>query len=348
MEDIRFFKLTGYNSVIDFSADARFIIIGSYDGSFKVFDTANNKIYCKTKLKGPKRDIDIRHIGISFDNKYAAFSALGKVFLMNIEQKAIVWEYEYSRAERVMTTPFCFFNQSLRLLIPDGDCLLIYDIENRDLHNIILPDGAGFTDCIAVNPSNTRIAYKSLNDSWDIRLDRKGNVTSYSNEYKEDMSDRIFIYDTASGQLQKTIHVPYPPQKSYSKYMKFVDNETLLIQRQAFGLSYFDVNTKIEKLTRKWEEILGFNPSSYLMRNIKISDDGRYLFFNKEIPNSKQWLDDLEYILLDMAENKILFRKKMRENPAVFHFSTKQFAYIKHERDENYYRTDYLCIGEIQ
>ena len=84
MEKETSYKLVGYNSIIDFSADAKLIIIGGYDGSFKVFDTTQNKICCKTKLKGSSSDINIRHQDISFDNKYAAFSALWKVFWKNI------------------------------------------------------------------------------------------------------------------------------------------------------------------------------------------------------------------------------------------------------------------------
>jgi WD40 repeat protein len=355
-------KLTGYNNIIDFSADAKFIIIGGYDGSFKVFDTAQSKVYCKTKLKGSSSDIIIHHQDINFDNRYAAFSALGKVFLMNIKQKEIVWEYEYSKAERAKTIPFCFFNQSLRLLIPDGDRLLIYNIENGDLLTITLSDGAGWTDCIAINPSDTHIAYKSGNGSWDIRLDREGNVTSYSNEYKEDMSDKIFIYDISTGKSSKVLKVPYPQirgrQIALSGNMKFVDDETILIYRKAFGFSCFNIKLGKETDSVNWKQ-KGFEFGDF--SEAKIYAQGIFVLFNNATPDPKsiEYNGDtatrysfpipggLEYILYDTQEDKVIYRQKIGEAKATFHLETRQFAYIEREWDENHKRTDYLCIRAI-
>ena len=47
MEDKIAYKLTGYNSLVDFSADAKYIIISGYDGGFKVFDTTKAKFVAK-------------------------------------------------------------------------------------------------------------------------------------------------------------------------------------------------------------------------------------------------------------------------------------------------------------
>ena len=357
------YKLTGYNSVIDFSADAKYIIISGYDGGFKVFDTTQNKICCKTKLKGSSNDIIIRYQGISFENKYVAFSALGKVFVMDIARKEIIWEYEYSKAERMMTVPFCFFNQSSRLLIPDGDRLLVYDIEHEKSHNIALPDGAGWTDCIAVSPNDTHIAYKSGNGSYDIRLDREGNILSYTNEYKEDLSGSVFIYDVATGKCLKILETPYPPiramQIALSGNMKFVDDETILIYRKAFGFSCFNIKSGIETHAIKWHK-KGFLSRSFGKAKIYAKD--RFVLFNNETPDPKTIKyngdiaveytvpipDGLEYILYDTKEDKVIYRQKNGEQPTAFHPETKQFAYIKREYDENYKRTDYLCIREIE
>ena len=137
--------------------------------------------------------------------------------------------------------------------------------------------------------------------------------------------------------------------------MKFVNNDTLLIQRKAFGLSCFDVNTGVEKFTNTWKQITGLEPpKGHALRNLQISDNGRYMLFNKETPDPKrlpnEWVipipDGLEYILYDTAENKILYRYKNGEYPAAFHFETQQFAFIKTEHDENYRRSQYLCICE--
>ncbi|MDR1897793.1 MAG: hypothetical protein LBR10_13490 [Prevotellaceae bacterium] len=349
MDNIKSYKLTGYNSTIDFSADAKYIIIGGYDGGFKVFDTANNKICCKTKLKGAKSDIDILHTGSSFDNKYAAFSALWKIFVMDLQKGEIIWEFEFSKAERRTSSPFCFFNKSSKIVIPNGDNLLIYNIETQQSQYIKLPDGAGWTDCLTVSPDDALVAYKSCNDEHSIFITYKTYYTA--------LDDRVFIYNTTNGKLHKTINVPYPQQVrgqiSISKYMKFVDNDTLLIQRKAFGLSWFNINTGVEKFTHTWEQIIGLKPINCSLRNLQISDNGRYILFNKETPDPKrlpdEWVipipDGLEYILYDIAESKILFRHKNGESPATFHFETQQFAFIKTEYDENFRCLQYLCIG---
>jgi WD40 repeat protein len=363
MEDKIAYKLTGRNSIIDFSADAKHIIIGGYDGGFKVFDTTQSKICCKTKLKGSSNDVIIRHQDISINNKHVAFSALGKVFVMDILKKEIIWEYEYSKAERVMTVSFCFFNQSSRLVIPDGDSLLIYDIENRKSYNIALPDGAGWTDCIAVSPNDSHIAYKSCNDSYDIRLDRNGIITSKSNEYKEDMSDKIFIYDIVAGKCLNVINVPYPPiqamQIAISGQMKFIDDETILINRKTIGFSCFNIKSGNETSSINWKK-KGFEFG--IFKEAKIYANGRFVLFNNATPDSKTIKykgniaieytipipEGLEYILYDTKEDKIIYQQKNGESPAAFHSETKQFAYLKREWDENYKCTDYLCIRKIE
>ena len=356
-----FYKLTGYNSIIDFSADAKFIIIGGYDGSFKVFDTTQNKICFKTKLKGSSSDVDVRHQDISFDNKYVAFSALQKVFVIDIAKKEIIWEFEHSKAERTTSSPFCFFHNSSHLVIPNGDNLLIYDVESGLSHSIALPYGAGWTDCIAINPNDTNVAYKSCNGTNDIRLDSNGNILSMVGN--EDLSDKIFIYNIASGECEKIINIPYPPiramQISISKNMKFVDNETLLISRKTLGFSYFNIKSGIKTHFVDWQK-KGFDFGRF--ESAKIYTNGRFVLFNNATPNPESIVydsngiatqysvnipDGLEYILFDIKEDKIIYRQKNGETPMTFHPDSKQFAYIKREYDENDKRTDYLCIREI-
>ena len=167
---------------------------------------------------------------------------------MDIAKKEVIWEFEFSVAERMLTVPFCFFNHSSQLIMPDGDRLL-YDIETEKSHNIILPEGAGHTDCIAVSPNDTHIAYKSMNGSYDLRFDREGNITSYTNEYKENMSDKVFIYDIATGKCVKTINVLCPPNRVtqnitlVSRAMQFVDNETIVINRRPVAFSYYNIQS---------------------------------------------------------------------------------------------------------
>lgn len=355
------YKLAGYNSIIDFSDDGKFIIIGGYDGSFKVFDTVQNKICCKTKLKGSSSDVDIRNQGISFNNKYAAFSALRKVFVMDIAKKEIIWEFEFSKAERVTSSPFCFFHHSSRLAIPNGDNLLIYDIETGKSQSIALPDGAGWTDCIAANPSDTSIAYKSCNGPNDIRLDNDGNILSTNNN--DDLSDKVFIYDIETGKCQKVLNVPYPSiqgmQISISGNMKFIDNETVLISRKTIGFSYFNIKSGVETYSINWHK-KGFDFGRFEKAKIYAID--RFVLFNNETPDPKTIIygdngivtqysvpipDGLEYILYDTKEDKIIYRQKSGEPATAFHPDTKQFAYTKREYDENDKRIDYLCIREI-
>ena len=347
------FKLTGESRALAFSADGKLIIIGGYDGGFKVFDTDKKKVIYKTKLKGPKSDIDIRHIGISFDNKYAAFSALWKVFVMSLETGEIVWEFEYSEAERMSSSPFCFFNRSSKLVIPNGDKLLIFDMGTRQSQYIDLPEGAGWTDCLAISPDDTLVAYKSNNDEHSIFI-------TY-HVHRVALDDRVFIYDTKNGALHKTLPIPSPPVKGFqvthSQYMKFISDTTLLIQRKAYGLSCFDVDIGTELFTHQWKDIVNFDFLGCTLRNPQISDNGKYILFNKEtplperLPNEKviPIPEGLEYVLFDLAEYRILYRhpQKIGESPAAFHFATQRLAYTKSEWDENDRRTEHLYIYQI-
>jgi WD40 repeat protein len=357
------FKLTGYGCVIDYSFDGKYILIGDYDGGFKLYDVEKNTLHFKMpKLKGPKNDIEIRNIGISPDNKYAAFSALWKVFVLDAAQKKIIWEYEYSRAERMTSRPFCFFHHTPRLLIADGDSLLLHDIETNQSRRITLPEGAGWTDCIAISPDDTRIAYKSCNGPHDIRLDRQGNVLPKNDENNNVLDDKVFLYDTATGALLKILNVPYQNinghQISLSGNMGFPDGKTLLILRKALGLTWFDLASGKELFTRTWEDMQFFSAKAeYRDRDLKLSTCSRYILFNKLAPvpdparPPEQWgyrlPDCYEYVLYDSKENEVLYRAKLGEAPASFHITTKQFAYIKTERDEAYHATRYLVSGEI-
>ncbi len=181
MDNEKRIKLTGENIRVDYSSDGNYIIIGGYDGGVKIFDVSEEKICCKTKLKGSKNEINVCSIGMSCDNKYAAFSAQKKVFVMDISRKEIIWEFAFSPQERTYSSKFCFFHQSNQLVVPDGDRLLVHDIETGGNRYISLPEGAGRTDCLAVNPSDSYIAYKSGNGVWDLRMDREGNILSDCN-----------------------------------------------------------------------------------------------------------------------------------------------------------------------
>jgi WD40 repeat protein len=286
------FKLTGYNNLVDFSGDGKYILISGYDGGFKVFDTAQNKICLKTKLKGPKSAVDIRHHGIGFDNGVVAFSALGKVFVMDIARNGAVWEFEYSKAERVTGGVFLFFNRSLRLAVPNGDTLLIHDLETGASRSIALPFGAGWTDCVAISPDDKLIAYKSGNGPHDIRLDNSGAILSTDNN--DALNDKIFIYDIATGKCVQTLSVPYPnvhgSRMSLSGNMIFMDNEIVLINRNPALFSVFHIITGEEYTLVDWRERgyeFGIFDGAKIYRNgiggIRIDGCGEHIYFKNSI-----------------------------------------------------------------
>jgi WD40 repeat protein len=355
------FKLTGYNNLVDFSGDGKYILISGYDGGFKVFDATQNKICLKTKLKGPKNAVDIRHHGISFDSGVVAFSALGKVFVMDIARKETVWEFEYSKAERVTSGLFLFFNHSPRLVIPNGDTLLIHDLETGTSRSIALPFGAGWTDCVAISTDDKLIAYKSGNGPHDIRLDNNGRILSTDNN--DALDDKIFIYDIATGRCVQTLSVPYPSvrgnQMSLSGNMIFMDNETLLINRNPALFSGFHIKSGEEYTLVNWSK-RGYEFGTF--DGAKIYRSGGLVLFNNQTPVPDSIVrnesgiatryatpipDGLEWILYDTETDKAIYRQKNGEYSATFHPDTKRFAYIERERNENGKRTDYICIREL-
>lgn len=356
------YKLTGNNTLVDFSADAHYIIISGYDGGFKIFDTLQNGIYYRTRLKGSKSDINIRNQAISPDKKYAGFSALNKIFVVDVSQKEIIREYEYSKEERTLSSTFCFFHHSPRIAFPDGEYLWIHDIETGCSHCIALPHGAGMTDCIAIDPTDKIIAYKSSNGVNDIRLDREGNIVSTENN--EELRDKVYIFEIETGKCLKILSVPYPhvwgAQTYLSRTMKFVDMETVLIWRKGYGFSYFNIRTGAEMRTIDWHK-KGFVCGEFEKAKIYAGD--RFILFNNATPDSGSIVFDdsgrivksyslpipegLEYILYDTQEDRVIYQQKIGEASATFHPETKQFAWIKREYDENYKRSEYLCIREL-
>lgn len=355
-------RLTGFNHMLDFSDDAKYMLISSYDGDFKVFDCVRNEICFKNKLKGSKSDIDIRHHGISFDNRFAAFSAFWKIFVFDIMRNESVLEFEYSRAERRANGPFCFFNRSPRLAIPNGDRLTIHDVETGKADQIALPHGAGYTDCIAVNPSDTLIAYKSGNGPYDVRLDRNGKVLSISNN--EALDGKIFIYDIATGKCARILSVPYSyirgMQMSLSENMTFMDDETLLINRKPASFSCFHVKFGKETTLVDWKA-KGFEFGQF--GKAKIYQNGTLALFNNVTPtpgsvvrnekgvairHSVQVPDGLEWILYSIKNNKTIYRHKSGEFASMaLHPGTKQLAYLERRHEKNGRRVDYLCFRKL-
>ena len=334
MEKEKIFRLTGTSRIVDFSADGSLIIIGDHDGGFKVYDIARNVINCKTRLKGPRSDLVINNQDISSDNRYAAFSCLHKVFVMDISKKEVIREFDFSGEERQASVPFCLFRQSPQLLIPNGDNLLIHHIDTDESRSITLPGGAGWTDCVAVSPDDALVAYKSNNDGLD---------------------DRIFIYDARTGKHQYTIMVPYPSVRGRQVFIcrniRFVDNDTLLVLRKGIGLSYFRISTGSEILTRTWDD-MGFK-SVHSFWDAKISVDAHEVLFRAETPDPgypDEWYvnvaDGYEYVLYDIIHNKILFRTRLGESPACFHLPSGQLASIKTEYGKG--RSRYLVIEEMK
>ncbi len=364
INEIRF-KVTGYNENLEISPDGRYLLIGGYDGGFKVFDREQSKICCKTKLKGPKSGSAIRHLAMSYDSKYAAFSAQKKVYVMDIAKKEIIWEFAFSPQERCYSTAFCFFHHSQKLVIPDGDRLLIHDIETAQDRFIPLPEGAGATDCLALNPSDTHIAYKSGNGVWDLRMDREGNILSDCNDPSDDLSDKIYVYELATGICSLILQVPYPRiraiQVNLSRFMRFVDDTTVMISRKTIGFSYFNSTTGDEIGLLDWKK-KGFEFAAFQFDHPQLYCNGRFVLFNNATPDpdtikrdengvAKEYAidcpDGWEWVLYDIKEDKYVWRKKLGQSPVVFHPDTKAICYIIHERDDNDKRTDYLCICDI-
>lgn len=225
-------------------------------------------------MKGSKRDINIRNQAISPDNKYAGFSALNKIFVVDVSRKEIIREYEYSKEERTLSSTFCFFHHSSRIAFPDGEYLRIHDIETGCSHSIALPHGAGMTDCIAIDPIDKIIAYKSSNGENDIRLDREGNIISTENN--EELRDKVYIFEIETGKGLNILSVPYPHvwgvQTHLSRTMKFVDMETVLIWRKGYGFSYFNIRTGTEIRTIDWHKRGSFAENSRKQKSMQEID----------------------------------------------------------------------------
>ncbi|NDV95704.1 hypothetical protein D0T84_12375 [Dysgonomonas sp. 521] len=328
------FKLTGQTNIITYSSDGSLIIISDYDGGFKIYDVKKEKLIFKTKIKGKKSDIIIHYHDISCDNRFAAFSCDFKVFIVDIAKKEIIKEISYSKEiERQATSPFCFFRTSAKIAIPNGGELIIYDIETENSIRIKLPSGAGWTDCLATNANDTIIAYKSNND---------------------ELRDKVYIYDLADGKLLNTVKVPYPigyRQEYICRDIRFVDEKTFVILRKAFGISHFDADSGKEVQTITWDT-MGFR-TVHAFWESAILDDCRYILFYKETNTANdpdEWHvdpEEVELILYDSGEKKIVSVKKTGMCPASFYVPDKRLAYVKKVYDENYKISRFLVTENL-
>lgn len=310
-------KLTGSNSIIKFSDDGTLIAVGAYDGGFKVFDVSAEKAIFKTKIKGPKREVMIHNIAISFDNQYCAFSCLSKVYIVELASKQIIKELLYDvKLERQATIPFCFFNQAHAVAIPNGEEIILYTI-NED-KTIVLPlfEGTGTTEMLAISPDDQYLAYKSMNHK---------------------ICDKLFIYKLADKKLLNTIELPYeyvPGKQMFACHFKFVGKERVAVMRQSYGLSIFDVQTAEELKAVTWET-MGFR--SMGNHRYRISNDGRYLLINKEQSrngddNLVEWSvsdDNCVFVVYDTERSEIVYSVKNGLRSADFNMRTGLIA-IQH------------------
>jgi len=316
------FKITGTPETIDISGDGSYIIMGTYEGSFQIYGLEEKKLLFKTKIKGTRSHLPIKNQGISFDNRYFAFSCLFKVFIVDFHSKEIIKEIDYSQNdERQSSISFCFFNTQNKIAIPNGGQLLIYDIEKENMDTISLPQYAGQTNQIAINTDDTVIAYKSRSESFE---------------------DKLYLIDLKKKQPNKTIPLPYPQSRGNQLYMcclKFISEQQLVVLRKGIGFSYFDITSGKEIKTITWGD-LGFR-SLHDYDCSRISDDGKYLLIRKEMPNRQgqdiydidEWIINLpegkEYVIYDTGQKKIIHTFTHDVSPANFHIETSLLAYIK-------------------
>lgn len=310
-------KLTGKNSIVKFSKDGSLVAVGAYDGGFKVFDVDSEKSVFKTKIKGPKRNVIIHNIDLSFDNKYGAFSCLSKVYVVDFLTQKIIKEVDYDlKLERQLTVPFCFFNQTNKLAIPNGKEILLYDIDTAEKTSISLFEGTGTTEMIAISPNDQYLAYKSMHHK---------------------ICDQLFIYNIAKKELLQTIDLPYeyiPAQQMFACHFRFVENEMIGVMRQSYGFSVFDIQTGKENKAVTWNTMGFRSMGSY---NYRISKNGRYLLINKETSsnvddNLQDWSisgENCVFVVYDTKALQIIYSVKNGTRSADFNME-KNVLVIQH------------------
>lgn len=327
---LRKFKITGYPSMLRFSADGNYIMVGTYEGGVQIFNLQQDKVLFKVRLKGPKHDLPIHYCAISFDNRYFAFSCLFKIFVIDLQQKEIVKEFDYAKdLELQASVSFSFFNRQNSLVYPNGKKLVIYNFETAESVDIALSEQAGLTNELAINQTDDLIAYKSWNDS---------------------LKDSLSIIDLKT-MSSTALALPY--KKSHHQLfmckLQFTDDDTLVVFRKGLGFSYFDLRSKIEKHHITWED-LGFR-SVHNYLHTQVSGDGRYLLIHREKPDKEDldaWYvdvpDGMDYVIFDTNTNRIIYTLPKYESVATFDMKHRLFAFMESEEES---KNKFLTIKTI-
>jgi|GEM_PF-1221894 len=315
------YTLTGKPNIIQISKDGNYTMVCGYDGSVKIFGTREDKLLYKTKIKGASHYLPIHHSDISIDNRYFAFSCLFKVFVIDLQQKQIIKEYEYPKDEELVASiSFCFYHREPKILVPHGRVLRIYGLDSDTVAEIALLDGAAVTDRIAISLDDEIIAYKSWNDLFKAKL---------------------LLIDSRTGTIG-TVALPY--QHSHSQLfmcgLQFTTDGRLVVMRKGLGFSYFDAKSGAEIHTITWDDI-GFR-SLHNYGHSKISTSGRYLLIHKENPEKNdinEWYvdqpDGMEHVIYDTETRAVIYCLKKNANAAAFNIEHNRFAYIASDNEDS-------------
>ncbi len=308
-------RLTGHNLGVTFSADGSLIAVAGYDGSVKIRDSSSQRWIFRSKLRGPRAQLPIYHHAISRNNRYYAFSCLRSIFVVDLTTGSIYEPIPVSPDERSYSTPFVFNHHGDALIIPNGRALQYYTIQEQTAQSIPIDAQAGWSNAIAIDPTDRYIAYKSNNPA---------------------LCDTVLVLDLHSG-IQQRIPTPYtyiPGRQMFQALLQFVQiPNTLAVLRKSVGLSFYDYQTGAELRTIPFEALGG--RSVFHFNQSKISADGTRLLLNTEDAEGRSledWSfrvpDGLRYVLYDLNTLSAVFQHQNGEGGADFHGASNQIAFV--------------------
>ena len=325
-------KIVGKNHIIDFSYDGSLIAVNGFDASAKVFDASTLKMIFKVKLKGPKRELPTYYHQLSADNAFYVFSSLWQIFVVDLNKKVIIKEFEYSKKERLASIPLIISPSNI-LYYPDGTHISWYNVAKDTSGQIEIHNQAGYANWLAVSYDEQYLAYKSNNDH---------------------IGKQLFIINLKD-LSQRIIPLPsdYVPKRRLSDaHFWFVENsEEIVVLRKGAGVSYFNYKTGAELKTIGYD-VLGFR-SLFSFAQSKVSSDGQYLLMNTEHspnPDLHKWSvrvpDGFKYIMYNLALGERLVEITNGKNGMAFHINTGKIAYIRVQY-ENRRQRETLVIKDI-
>lgn len=323
----RSIAISQYNGVIG---------VGGDDGRYQIIKLMDAKptVVFNQKLKGPKRDVIVYRQSVSADGRFAAFAAMKKIFLVDVDKSEIIREFDLPKTSHVASVSRFMNNGNLCFV--NSSELCVYDIQTDELHVSTMPDKQDECFDMAFHENDSQMLYQSSN---------------YNH------ASKLTLFNLLDHKVHSSLSIPIsakyiPGQGMASKRLAFVKGTNQVVcMRKDVGITYYDISEGSEQLILPYEE-LGFR-SLIFGDDTRFSADGRYVMVHAEGDMLEKYTRevekqtynfqvnpdiDLSYVIYDLHEKKIIFSMGKISMEAAFSVPSNLFVHLGYETVNGKYK----------